>query len=166
MLNRLFIIIPFSLIIIGGIFFLHSNQTVKKVHYHAGFLVYIDGKKQDFSDTKYMNLEYCSANNTAKEDDQKEKAHLHDNVGDVVHVHREGAIWGDLFKNIDFAFPDAKPLQGYVNGKPVKDILRYPIQKYDSVLITAGDSSKVNLKQYVLLQHIEEVEKSSETCGT
>ena len=138
-----------------------------KVHYHAGFLVYIDGTLQDFSDVKYMNRDFCSVPHTTDtpEELQIGKAHLHDNVGDVVHVHRTGGVWGDLFKNMNYTFPEGKTIMGYVNGKAVTDILNYPIKAYDSVIITVGDSSGVDLTKMVPKSHILDIEKRSEGCS-
>jgi hypothetical protein len=138
-----------------------------KIHYHAGFLVYVDGTLQDFSGDQYMNIDFCSIPH-AKETPQEiqiGKAHLHDNVGDVVHVHRPGAVWGDLFTNIHYAFPAGKPIAGYVNGQAVPDILRDPIKPYDSVIITVGDSSTVDLTNMVPKSHMVDVEKHSEGCS-
>src|ERR1700730_17097255 len=72
----------------------------KPVHFHAGFQVYVDDKLQDFSDFKYMHEAPCTVNGKPLTnnhvDEQIEKAHLHDQIGDVVHVHRLGATWSDL----------------------------------------------------------------------
>src|SRR5690242_18124426 len=72
-----------------------------KVHFHAGFVVFKDDKKLSFSDYKYMNVKPCMVDDKDEEEDpQLEKAHLHDNVGDVVHSEQNGAKWKDLFTNI------------------------------------------------------------------
>lgn len=152
----------------GGFILRIRNNEEKEIHYHAGFLVYIDGKLQDFSDTKYMDIEPCKIASEKKEhgNDQREKAHLHDGIGDVVHVQREGAVWSDLFKNIEYSFPKSKQIQGFINGLPVEDILAHPINAYDSVIIVVGDSKNIDINHYVSKEHIKEIEKKSETCGT
>ena len=43
-----------------------------------------------------------------KEDKQLEKAHLHDLIGTVAHIHRENATWRDLFKNIGYSVSSKK----------------------------------------------------------
>jgi hypothetical protein len=133
------------------------------IHYHAGFRVYINSTLQDFSDDQYMNFAGCSLRGKS-ENNQEEKAHLHDNVGEVVHVHRSGAVWGDLFNNIKFSFPTNSPITGYVNGKNVDNILSYSIKPYDSVIIIAGESSNIDLNNYVLKSQILKVEQKSESC--
>ena len=138
-------------------------KKAKDVHYHAGFQVYADGKLQDFSDAKFMHIMPCGEGEH-KEDENLEKAHLHDGVGDVVHVHRENVFWRDLFKNLNFKIDQSKPLESYVNGKKVEDILDYPIKSYDSVVIFIGKSDKNLLKNAVTKEKIVEVEKKSEGC--
>lgn len=89
----------------GSFFTIKKILTPKKIHYHAGVVVFQNNKKLNFSKLKYMSLEPCVLNKKEEdsaEDIQIEKAHLHDNVGDVVHVERTGAIWRDLFTNIHF----------------------------------------------------------------
>lgn len=141
------------------------REPEEKIHYHAGFIVYVDGKKQDFSDIKYMDIEPCNApGHEVKEDDQVEKAHLHDGVGDVVHVHRDNAKWKDLFTNIAYKLPD--DIQGYVDGAAVENILSKPITPYESVLIVAGDAKGIDLTASVSADYIREIEKKSETCGS
>lgn len=142
------------------------------VHYHAGFLVYIDGVRQDYSDMKYMNFTACSEHDTKKSvrEEQIEKAHLHDGAGDVVHVHRTGSVWGDLFKNINVSFPKGKSIYAYDadnQGEKINDILRRPIQPSSRVVIIVGDDTAVkdNL-EFVTPARIQEVEAKSELCSS
>lgn len=153
---------------VGGYFYYDNFIKEKDVHYHAGFRVYVDGKLQDFSDIKYMHYEPCSEGDSHHdEDDQIEKAHLHDKVGDVVHVHRDGAVWGDLFKNIGYKIDEKKGLLAYVNGEKVDGVLSYPIKPYDSLVLLVGKHGDVKgyLKKAVVKRHIVEVEGMSESCG-
>ncbi len=155
--------------VIWGYIYIRGNpiSTPAKIHYHAGFLVYVDGARQDFSGDSYMNKDFCAAPHKTEtpQEIQIGKAHLHDNVGDVVHVHRPGAVWGDLFTNIHYAFPAGKPVTGYVNGKIMPDILHYPIKPYDSVIFAVGNSTGVDLTKTVSKNHILDVEKHSEACS-
>ncbi|MBI4226535.1 hypothetical protein HY612_05485, partial [Candidatus Roizmanbacteria bacterium] len=144
------------------------NQEPKERHIHAGFQVYVDGRVQDFSESKYMSLIVCEkevdqAKKTRRQI-QIEKAHLHDNVGDVVHSEREGAVWRDLFKNLNFKIDQAKSSDGYVNGKKVANIFAYPINAYDSTVIFIGRSDKKLLKNSVTRKRIREVEKEGIEC--
>lgn len=138
----------------------------KELHYHAGFVVFENNKKVDFSDFKYMSVKPCSVKETSEpEDDQMEKAHLHDNVGDVVHVHRENAYWHDLFTNLKYPI-DYSKTTGYINGKEVADWQNQKIQSYDSLVVFIGENDKKHLKEAVTKEHIQLTEKKSENCGT
>src|SRR3989344_6791336 len=122
--SQIFIVPFLFLIIFAGFFILQKqNQKEKEIHYHAGFQVYFDGKLQDFSGAKYMTVNPCGEEENGQENEQLEKAHHHDGVGDVVHVETEGAKWLDLFKNIRFNSDSSNPVEGYVNGKRVGNIL-------------------------------------------
>ena len=163
----LILLLPLLLLILGGIY-IYREQT-KPIHYHAGFQIYVDGELQDFSDWKYMHTLPCNADGKATAGElQIDKAHLHDRIGDVVHVHTGGALWKDLFINIQFPI-DAKKITGaYIDGKPFNDILTQPIKEYESVLIILGDDSKKAdyLKKTVTVDHIKKSESRSENCGS
>ena len=142
------------------------------IHYHTGFQIYVDNKLQDFSDLKYMHVKPCmlheeTAPLTADEI-QNEKAHLHDRNGDVVHTHQAGAIWGDLFTNINYQFKPEMPLKAYVNGELYNDdIFKKPIIAYESVVIFAGTNDEIpkKLAGAVTKTRLLEVEGKSEDCG-
>lgn len=171
------IIVLFAIVIIAGLALKHvlSSQNkpeVKKeaIHYHAGFQVYKDGELVDFSDLKFMHDEPCTLDGKPAEDDhedeQIEKAHLHDLVGDVVHVHRKNVVWGDLFKNLEYTFPSGTEF--YLNEEKIETGFTTPIKAYDSLTIFVGEDplKEENLLMRVTKEHIQEVEKRSETCGS
>lgn len=137
-----------------------------KVHYHAGFVVFKDGKKLNFSDNKYMNFRPCTKDDkdVGEEDPQLEKAHMHDNVGDVVHVEENGSKWKDLFTNIYYPI-DYSKVTAYINGQKVSDFANQPIHPYDSAVIFIGKVDTSHLKEVVTKQHIQDEEKKSESCG-
>lgn len=142
----------------------HKNDHAAEVHYHAGFQVYVDNVKQDFSDFKYMKIEPCGTDHS-EGDEQLEKAHLHDNVGDVVHVHRDGAKWSDLFTNIGYALD--QDVKGYLNGQLVPQALTMPIIGNGSMVFFVGENTDIPQKVAgrVSQDHIIEVEAMSEKCG-
>jgi hypothetical protein len=145
-----------------------SSDEHGSVHYHAGFRVYIDGTLQDYSSYQYMNFVPCSEHDAKKSpaEEQIEKAHLHDGVGDVVHTHRSGAVWGDLFKNIQVELPKDKQLKGYINGIENEDIMESPIKEYTTAIFIVGENKASHDKEMVSIDHIKEVEAKSELCGT
>lgn len=144
--------------------------SVDHTHLHAAFQVYVDGQLQDFSSFRYMSLVPCGdhGKKLTPEEEQHEKAHLHESIGDVVHVHRAGATWGDLFLNLAYQFDDNKELVAYVNGEIVDDIFTYPIENYDTVIIVSGDQSQADqfVSQADFASKIAEVEQQSELCGS
>ena len=149
--------------------FLSTKSFIKKqkVHYHAGFQVYVDGKLQDFSGLKYMLIKPCSEDDEKRaEDEQSEKAHLHDQIGDVIHVEAENAKWKDLFANIHFSFNKSKSLISYLNGKKTENILDQPIKAFDSAVVFSGKNpNRENaLKERVGKERIEQIGKKSESC--
>ena len=144
------------------------HTSLKVVHYHAGFQVYNNGQLVDFSDWKYMDTKPCTANGQeiGHQDDQIMKAHLHEQVGDVVHVHREPAYWRDLFINSKYPLPSY--VVGYINGIKVNDILDNQIHPYDSAIFLIGTHRDISyyMPHAVTKNYIQSIEKHSELCGT
>ena len=140
----------------------------EKTHYHAGFVVFENNKKIDFSDNKYMYIKPCLTNaneeKETKETIQIEKAHLHDNVGDIVHIERKGAVWGDLFTNIKFPIDYSKAV-AYINGKVVPNFKSQPIKAYESLVLFIGDNDKSLLSQAVTKEYIENQEAKGGSCS-
>ena len=164
----LFIVILIFILLLGiGIFFTKKILTPQKTHYHAGFVVFENNKKVDFSDTKYMFLEPCTLNNkhdNSAADIQIEKAHLHDNVGDLVHIERTGAKWQDLFTNIHFPIDFANTI-GFINGKQISSYQYQPIKPFDSLVVFIGKNDPKLLSQAVTKDYMIKMAKKSTTCG-
>lgn len=160
-----------SIVGIVGFYFQKKEAVVPEhVHYHAGFKVFIDGQEQDYSDFQYMSLVPCSTEKQklTPEELQLEKAHLHDQVDDVAHVHRAGAHWKDLFQNLGVEFEKGKEVVAYSADGVIPDILNTEIQSYQSIVIVVGSQEKAEeyRKNIVTRQHIEETEGRSELCGS
>lgn len=139
----------------------------EKIHYHAGFIVFENGKKLDFSDTKYMFIKPCTLDgeeDETTEDSQLEKAHLHDSVGDVVHIEEEGAVWSDLFTNIKFTV-DYSKVTAFINDQKVSGLETQPISSNDSLVLFLGNVDEKLLSQAVTTQYIEDTAKKSTTCS-
>lgn len=143
------------------------HPSEEHMHIHAGFRVYVDGQLQNYSEYKYMNFVPCSEHDAKKSpaEEQIEKAHLHDGVDDVVHVHRSGAKWGDLFKNIKVELPLDKGLWGYIDGVQQEDILDALIEPYSTAIFVLGQDNSSHDKEVVSIEHIKEIEAKSELCG-
>ena len=167
-MHKKLIIAVLLVLSVGGIIFLKESISKKEIHFHAGFQVYKDDALLDFSDFKYMKVEPCSTSEhkeLSAEEEELEKAHLHDNVGDVVHVHRENVVWGDLFKNIKTEIDSNA--RAYLNGKETENFLAEPIKAYDSIAIFEGNNTNIEekLKNSVSKEHVVETESRSENCG-
>jgi hypothetical protein len=144
-------------------------QEIPQHHIHAGFHIYQNGQALNLSLPEYMHTTPCTINEVqptvSPTEVQLEKAHLHDNVGDVVHSHRTGATWGDLVTNLKLHLTN--PF-GYINGIYFENILEQPIRDYDQVLITDTELPNVAqaLKNLPSLEDIRVVSRSSESCGS
>ncbi len=164
------VIIVSAALAFGGISAFKKYTQPEHVHFHAGFQVYIDEKLQDFSGAKYMKEDPCTIDNNSHKvvDEQLEKAHLHDRVGNVVHMHRNNVFWSDFFTNIKYTFPPGKEISSFVNGDEVNEIINTKINPYDSVVIIVGESVDTNelLEKAVTRDQIIKEEKKSESCGS
>jgi hypothetical protein len=166
---RVILVVVIIVAVSLGVWFAQSKPTLEKVehpHVHAGFHLYRENELMDFSDLVYMHLESCRESEAEPVDEQVEKAHLHNGVGDVVHVHRQQVVWGDLFINLKQSIRTEHT--GYVNGVLTEDILNYPINAYDSVVIIEGEAENLEekLAGAVKRERILEVEAQVENCGS
>ncbi len=136
----------------------------KDVHFHSGFQIYIDGKLQDFSNPKYMSLIPCSNDDHQKE--TEDKAHLHDGVGNVVHVHQAHVVWNDLFTYLKLSVDKNKSVEAYVNGGKIKNIFTTEIQPYDSLVLLIGSHGLIKDYQDKALKkaYIHDVETRNGLC--
>lgn len=165
----LYVTIPLVILLITiAVFFILKNQLIPvKTHYHAGFVVFQNNKQLSFSDSKYMFIEPCSLNQKNADSTaivQIKKAHLHDNVGDLVHIERTGAKWQDLFTNINFPI-DYSIAAGYINGKKIVNFQTQSIHPYDSLVVFIGKNDSKFLKQAVTKDYMIRMAKKSTTCG-
>jgi hypothetical protein len=77
----------------------------QEVHYHANFAVFVDGERLPFDRfTFYEEIESCGGPDV---NNPKIRAHMHDQVNHVVHVHDNGASWGHFFANLSFTNGDS-----------------------------------------------------------
>ncbi len=70
-----------------------------QVHYHANFAVYLNGQREEFKGPQfYQEVAICSTTNAITIPQQR--AHMHDNINSVVHVHDHAVTWGQFFENL------------------------------------------------------------------
>ena len=125
------------------------------IHYHANFLVYINGISYDFSQPTYLEpVSICSLN--PEHPAPQARVHLHEGDGTLVHVHSANVTWGDLFSNLGFAINASSIVsdEGVVqvvdpnhnlfvilNGEIIKNIAPKYIGPNDRLLIDYGSAS-------------------------
>lgn len=144
-------------------------------HYHANWSIFIEGEKLDLSDDLYMEDVFaCSAdpNNQRPED----RIHMHENNGDVVHVHDSGATWGHLMANIGFTIGDdylitdsgryeedgERTLKFIANGMPVSSIRNRLVRSEDRLLISYGPRSE----EEVIAEQFSQIPESAGEYNT
>lgn len=143
------------------------DSVKEEIHYHAGFVVFKDGKKVDFRGSEFMHIKPCSLDENkvkTQEEVQLDKGHLHGGVGDVVHVHERGAKWKDLFTNLNYQVDYSKSVF-YLNGEVI-DINKYGIKSYDSLVVFENNVEESLLTQSVSADRIKEIENTIVECGS
>lgn len=172
-MNRRKLIAVAGILLILGIFIgfkffkINKNSIESEVHYHAGFLVFKDGQKVDFSGAEFMHMKPCGVDEHKKptpEEIQLDKAHLHGGVGDVVHVHTTGAKWGDLFENLNYPI-NYSTVTAYINGQKIEDVKSRDLTAYDSLVLFENNADENKLTEGVTRDRIIEVENTSVECG-
>jgi hypothetical protein len=147
-------------IILGIRFFTYS---VDSVHYHANFALYINGHREEFKGIGYYTeVEMCTLNTTMV---PSERAHMHDNVNDVVHVEDHAVTWGQFFSNLGwimgptsiispggavYAKNGNNKLHIMLNNQDYTDfggLQNTVIKDKDKLLVSFGDESDGMLKQ-------------------
>lgn len=123
-------------------------------HHHANWAVFVDGHRLDLSADRYM--EGVGSCVTPGRVDPTQRAHMHENVDEVVHVHDEGVTWGHFLRNLGFGLGDDylitddgrrlfeeedRTLEFVVNGFLTDRIDNRLIESGDRVLISYGPES-------------------------
>ena len=150
-----------ALLILGVRFATYAAPA--ETHYHANFAVYVNGERELFSNPLiYEELNSCSVE-TVKVKTPGERAHMHDNVNDVVHVEDQAVTWGNFFQNIGWSAnsrylddsnkvlvnDDTNKVTFILNGEEINDPTTRVIESKDRLLVSYGSSTKDELqKQY------------------
>lgn len=114
------------------------------VHIHTNFSVVLDGKRVDFSQSKYQSTEEKGLDSAI---------HVHDGVGDVMHIHEPNIALARFFSSLgmtltddcltldtkaQYCSDDTKKLQLFVNGNPQPEIVLYEPKDLDRILLRWG----------------------------
>lgn len=135
-------------------------KPAEETHYHANFAVYIDGSREEFKSFTYYEEEVACT--TAFADNPKGRAHMHDNVNDVIHVHDKRVTYANFFENISwsigpsFVRADTKLITNtdtekwvyILNDQKVDRIDNRIIGDQDKLLVSYGPSDTDFMAQY------------------
>lgn len=162
-MNKKLIAIPtlLSFLILGMVAYRISQVPAVPVHYHANFAVFVDGKQIDFTKPQLMHIAPC-ATDTHVSLDPMENVHLHDGIGNVVHLHMRGITWKTFFDAIQFDYlplTQDRSLTVYRNGKSVSPgiLFENEIGREDRILVHIATESGAQLvSQVPLLQKEDE----------
>ncbi len=146
------------LLILGVRFFTYHPEHV---HYHANFAVYINGQREQFADPQLYE-ESGAACAEEKQMTPMQRAHMHDNVNDVVHVHDHAVTWGQFFLNLGWVvdakviettnqtlLPDAShKISFMLNGQIMDNVSNRVIGDQDKLLVDYGSVDQAVKEQY------------------
>jgi hypothetical protein len=163
LLNNKRQILAVVLAFVLGVFWVFAIRFVtlekKEVHYHANFAVFVEGERLTFGNfTFYEEIAACGGNGI---DSPKIRAHMHEQVNHVVHVHDNGVTWGHFFANLNFVHGDSvfkTDKETYVedndtkiayilNGEEVDATANRTIGNQDVLLISIGEATDTELKE-------------------
>jgi hypothetical protein len=136
-------------------------------HFHSNFAMYLNGEEVNFAQDKYM--EEVSACSLSKEVLPKQRAHMHNKVGNLVHVHDHGVTWGHFFLNIGWNLgkdyisddtgtmyknTDTSSVKYLLNGESVSNISNVLIKSEDSLLVSFGsETDDVSKERFEKIEH-------------
>lgn len=160
MKKLLFLIFPFLLVSCSI-----ANAPTREYHAHAGFQVFIDNKLQDFSGVGNMYFKPCGLVPDEIKT-LKDKVHLHDQIGDVLHIHDATISWKDAMDSIGVVTGSGATF--YVDGKEDNLLLTEKITEFESASIFIGKNTDIEKKVAgrVTKERMVEIEnKKAENCG-
>jgi hypothetical protein len=145
-----------------------QNDHNDDVHLHAGFKIFTDGQALDLSSDKHMHFSTCSPDIDESDLTVKDKVHLHNNIGDVAHIHAENVTWRNLFESLELDLLEDQPLPVmYRNDSNDPDLLDKTIQPYESAIFIFGTADDVDSLRAmaVTIDSIKEAESKTEGCS-
>jgi hypothetical protein len=151
-----------SLVILGIRF---TTYEIPHTHYHANFALYMNGKREEFKAAHYYEeIAACSVHGTIQ---PAQRAHMHDEINDVIHVHDDGVTWEQFFNNIGWSLgpnfiqtdtktlyveDDTNKLNIMLNGQNLTDLTtinNQVIKDEDRLLVSFGNIDNSTLaKEY------------------
>lgn len=145
------------------IWYIYSGLKFIPPHFHANFAMYVDGERIDFSKDKYQeDVAGCSLTGLMY---PKDRAHLHENNPDTIHIHHEWVSWGHFFTNNWFVFGEDflilddqsvllqnneqadNDITYILNGEQVDNPFNTLIKSKDKLLINYGKQSDWEIQE-------------------
>ncbi len=170
----------FGVLILGGIRFA-TYSVPEPVHYHANFAVFVNGQQEQFKDPGlYEETSMCTTSTTKT---PMERAHMHDQVNNVIHVEDSAVTWGQFFENIGwsvgnkfisssagmYANSDQGNVSYILNGNATSTISNSVINDNDKLLVSYGNTSAAELaNEYSKVPstaHHYDVTKDPKSCS-
>ena len=137
-----------------------NYKPENQIHYHANFAVFINGEREQFKGMQYYEETEASSCTVEHVDSPLERAHMHGNVNDVVHIEDDLVTWGHFMQNLGWGMGDdyiktaeniySNNKQGKVvfvlNGEQVDKVSDRIIQDKDKLLISYGEATNDELQ--------------------
>lgn len=132
-----------------------TNHSSDEYHVHVDFLVVLNDSIINFSKEEFMSDEIHSKNHGY--------VHLHNNIDNVIHFHKENLTLQTFFKSLDMNFTNScfvtddnssyckdsiNSLNLYVNGSLIKDYQNYVPNDLDQILLLYGSYSQEEIEKY------------------
>lgn len=142
-----------------------------EVHYHAAFHIYLDGELQDFSSDEFMQGGACSVDPNYEPDLTLpvNRIHLHDNIGEVVHVHAEEVTWREIFLSLEIdSWLEGRAMVSYRNGEVDRNVLDEVVAEHEVVIFALGEplpEAEEMIANQPTQKIIDEAEQIVESCG-
>lgn len=157
--NKKIILVCFTSLLLGALIILGIRFVTYKpkdeIHYHANFAVYVNGVREQFKGMQYYEETTATTCTIEHVDSPKERAHMHGNVSDVLHVEDHLVTWSNFMQNLKWGLGDdylktdsnfypnsgQGKLTFILNGKKIDTIADTIIQDRDKLLISYGNST-------------------------
>jgi hypothetical protein len=139
------------------------SYKVDGIHYHANFGLYINGQKEDFKNPLYYSeTGMCTLSKVMT---PATRAHMHDNIDDVIHVEDHAVTWGNFFTGLgwymgpNFIVSSDGTMYSEASGNKLNLVLNNQnytdlgglantvIKDKDRLLVSYGPADETRLKQ-------------------
>ena len=136
----------------------HNDQLEEGYHIHSDFIVYLDNEILDFSQSVFQSDSLFT---------RDKNLHLHNDDGEVIHIHKEERTLNDFLKSVDvsivdecintsfndedksFCASDEKIINVFINGDEVEEKGDYVFNDLDRILIYYGDNDRAKIDMII-----------------